>query len=54
MERGDRSNQDRDQHGTCPGRNTSGGIRKNPGRYTKEFCDGLRFGRVLCKIIEQG
>ena len=22
--------------------------------YTKEFCDGLRFGRVLCKIIGQG
>ena len=29
-------------------------VLKKPGRYTKEFCDGLRFGRVLCKIIGQG
>ncbi len=31
---------------------SSGG--RKPKIYTKEFCDGLRFGRVLCKIIGQG
>lgn len=29
-------------------------VLKKPGRYTKEFCDGLRFDRVLCEIIGQG
>lgn len=29
-------------------------VLKNPGRYTKEFCDGLRFDIVLCEIIGQG